>query len=219
MKKHHKYLILLGLFVQVLSGISQNVVVDSNDNATTLFSEIENYYLQKLPIKQHQNFKNIFKQQTLINVEYYGFDGHIHSGQIICNQSVSKELSLIFKELLKLEFPIKSVIPISKFDYNDQLSMQANNTTCFDYRLKTLGNGLSKHAIGLAIDINPMQNPYFTAKKTYPAVHQANISKGRIRKNDESSQKVIEIFKKYGWSWGGNWKNSKDYMHFEKVVK
>lgn len=27
---------------------------------------------------------------------------------------------------------------------------------------------------------------------------------------------VVKIFAKYGWEWGGNWKNFKDMPHFEK---
>lgn len=181
--------------------------------------KIEKHYLEILPKKLHTVFKQNLNLQQLITIEYWGFDGKVHVGQLICNQQVEKELIAIFQELFTLQFPIQSIIPISEFGFDDNQSMQANNSTCFDFRMKTLGNGISKHAKGLAIDINPMQNPFVTSKKTYPTINQAHITNGRLRKNDLLGKKVIEIFKKHGWTWGGNWKNSKDYMHFEKTIQ
>ena len=115
-----------------------------------------------------------------------------------------------------MKFPILQCKPISNFDFSDVKSMQANNTTCFDFRSKTGSQDLSKHAYGLAIDINPVQNPYKKNKDILPANANEEMLTGRIRMTEEQGNKVIGIFKKYGWTWGGNWHSLQDYMHFEK---
>jgi len=192
-----------------------DTLVDADFQWNELKKVFQKQYIKKYP-KQMEAINAILDEQTLINVPYYGYDGKNHIGQLVCNQSVKIEIEQIFKELFTLKFPINSVIPISEFQFEDALSMQANNTTCFDYRLKVMKNGLSKHAYGLALDINPMQNPYIHRTKIEPKNHQAELSTGRIRNHEEMGKKVITIFKKHGWKWGGSWKSAKDYMHFEK---
>lgn len=194
---------------------SIDILVDANFQWNELKKVFQEHYQKKYP-NQIVEINTILEQQSLIEVKYYGFDNKIHKGQLICNQMVEKELIAIFNELFALKFPIESIKPISEFQFEDALSMQANNTTCFDYRLKIMGNGMSKHATGMAIDINPMQNPYLRKSKVEPFPNLSDNSKGRIRNTDETEKIVIEIFKKYGWKWGGNWRSAKDYMHFEK---
>ncbi len=200
----------------VTSPPKQILLIDSNQSWTDLKTKFIHHRLGKKLNGKDTTFEQILANQVLIEVQYWGFDSQIHQGQLICNQAVAVDLQNIFKDLLAIQFPVKSVIPISEFGFDDLQSMQANNTNCFDYRLKILGNGLSKHAHGLAIDINPMQNPYIHPTKTEPKNNESHTSKGRIRNKEEMGKKVIKIFKKYGWKWGGNWKSAKDYMHFEK---
>lgn len=199
----------------IIDPIQQDIIVDSNFSWAELNQKFENHYRINRDLVD-VSFQNQWQNQTLIHVDYYSFDGKIHKGQLICHRLVQEELKAVFKDLLRLKFPIQSVIPISEFDFDDQKSMRANNTTCFDFRVKVMGNGWSKHAQGLALDINPMQNPYIHPRKIEPFPNQSEMTTGRIRKEDEMGKKVIDIFKNYGWKWGGNWRSSKDYMHFEK---
>lgn len=198
-----------------IKSISQDTIIDSNISWTELQQKFETHYRINRD-SVDVSFQNQWQNQTLINVSYYGLDGKIHKGQLICNRSVQAELKAVFQDLFTMQFPIQSVIPISEFDFDDQKSMRANNTTCFDFREKVMGNGWSKHAQGLAVDLNPMQNPYIHPQKTEPFPNQSEMTTGRIRKEDEMGKKVIDIFKKQSWKWGGNWRSSKDYMHFEK---
>jgi peptidoglycan L-alanyl-D-glutamate endopeptidase CwlK len=198
-----------------IKSISQDTIIDSNFSWTELQHKFDTHYRINRD-SVDVSFQNQWQNQTLIHVDYYSFDGKIHKGQLICHRSVQTELKAVFKDLLNLKFPIQSVIPISEFDFDDQKSMRANNTTCFDFRVKVMGNGWSKHAQGMALDLNPMQNPYIHPQKTEPFPNQSEMTTGRIRKDDEIGKKVIDIFQKQGWKWGGNWRSSKDYMHFEK---
>ncbi len=157
--------------------------------------------------------QNIRKTLAIITVKYWGFDNKIHKGQLVINKKLSDEVKQIFDKIFRLRFPIKSVIPIVKFGWDDEKSMLANNTSAFNYRKIKGTERLSNHAFGLAIDINPLLNPYVKKNSVEPkgAVYNPELS-GTITKNSD----VVKIFKSYGWNWGGDWTRGKDYQHFEK---
>lgn len=99
--------------------------------------------------------QHIIDQLKLIEVTYLSVDGKIHKGQILTNQEVANDLVYLFDFMLAQQFVIEKVIPIVKYNWNDSLSMADNNTYSFCYR----NPSYSKHAIGMAIDINPRFNP------------------------------------------------------------
>lgn len=158
--------------------------------------------------------EEILQDLVLINVHYLGFDSLIHQGQLLIASSLAREAAEIFEELLAIRFPIERVIPISAYGWCDSLSMAHNNTSCFNYR-NIQGTGLlSYHALGRAIDINPMQNPHFTRRfGILPpgATYDVN-AKGTFAPDSEA----VKIFRNYGWRWGGRWREFKDYQHFYK---
>ena len=103
--------------------------------------------------------------------------------------------------------------------------MEDNNTSCFNYRPVEGTSSLSKHALGLAIDINPFYNPYITYNKDgSEKVSPANASAYADRtasfpyKIDENDL-CYQLFKEHGFTWGGHWNSCKDYQHFQKVVE
>lgn len=74
--------------------------------------------------------------------------------------------------------------------------------------------GRSYHNYGLAIDIVLMQdknNDWVYETISYD--EKADMDKDGKRDWLE----VVEIFKQYGWTWGGNWK-FRDAPHFEKTL-
>jgi peptidoglycan LD-endopeptidase CwlK len=94
--------------------------------------------------------------------------------------------------------------------------MQDNNTSAFNYREIIGTNRVSNHSLGRAIDINPMQNPYYALDgNTYPvgATYEQN-AKGTILSTGE----VVAVFKKYGWDWLGERSKNKDFQHFQKLT-
>lgn len=162
-----------------------------------------NYYGKDIP-------EIILNNITRIKVRYFNFDNEIEIGYIDCNKKISSELQEIFYKILELEFPIRHISPISEFNWNDYDSVLANNTSCFNYREVIGSTKISDHATGNAIDINPFQNPW-----VHPSAHKIE---GRIYNPSQKgtiTKDVVEIFKSYDWSWGGNWKNP-DYQHFFK---
>lgn len=175
-----------------------DTIIDSNFKIDDVFKG------KKIP-------DEIINQQVLIDIYYYGYDEKIHKGQLVCHFTVEDDILQVFNKLLDDKFPIYSVIPINAFDWDDNKSMLANNTSCFNYR-KTQSGKMSEHAKGLAIDINPFNNPYISRnKKIYPNGASYNYNaKGTINSNSN----IIKFFKEIGWKWGGDWIYSKDYQHF-----
>lgn len=150
---------------------------------------------------------------VLIEVQYYSFDEKLHQGQLLVHKSVVKDLKEIFEIIKEIKFPINKAVPIVKYGWNDEASMLANNTSCFNYRKQKGTNIISYHSKGLAIDINPFLNPHIKNDKSIPT--GAIYDKTKPGTLTASSQ-VVKEFKKRGWHWGGNWRSSNDYQHFEK---
>jgi len=152
----------------------------------------------------------IDKDIVKIEVPYFDFNDYHKTGFIEVHHKVKDDVYLIFKELESIKFPIFSIKTIDNFNFSDEESVRANNTSSYNFRFVAGTNKLSDHAIGLAIDINPLQNPWVHPSALNISKYDVN-EKGTILDNSE----VVEIFKKYGWSWGGHWKNP-DYQHFFK---
>ena len=160
-----------------------------------------------------------FDDLRYLNMTYYGFDHLSHIGEMIVHKDVADEVLEIFKILYQHQFPIEKMNLIDKYSGDDILSMEDNNTSGFNYRKIANTDKLSTHSYGKAIDINPVQNPYFIPntqffepKKSKKYIDRTLSEKGMIKENDI----VVKTFQKYGWEWGGNWSTPKDYQHFEK---
>ncbi len=164
----------------------------------------------------HDNDTIKYEDLRCINVAYYGFDGLTHQGKLIVNQAISDKIITIFKGLYEAQFPIEKIELIDQYDGDDHRSMVANNTSAFNFRTVSGTDRLSNHAYGLAIDINPLINPYVTRDGVSPKEGEIYANrdqevKGMIHKGDI----CYNLFIENGFSWGGNWINSKDYQHFD----
>ena len=159
---------------------------------------------------------------SFVVVQYVDFDFETRQGEIICNNSIAQDLVEIFYELYRNEYQLESIALIEEFDGDDYASCEANNTSCFNYREVVGSSSLSKHALGLAIDINPLYNPYITyngdgSYNVYPenAADYVDRSKAFPYKIDENDL-CYKLFTEHGFTWGGNWNSVKDYQHFQK---
>lgn len=160
---------------------------------------------------------------SYVHVLYLDFDGNPAEGELICNQAIAQDLVEIFHELYRAEYQIEKIQLIDAYGGDDDLSMADNNTSCFNYRVVSGSSSLSRHAYGLAIDINPLYNPYITYNKDQtinvsPAAGEdyADRSKAFPYKIDEDDL-CCRLFKEHGFTWGGNWNSCKDYQHFQKT--
>ena len=165
------------------------------------------------------------EELAYLNVLYNDFEGNVQTGELICNQYIALDLLKIFEELYRNGYQFEEISLIEKYGGDDTLSMEHNNTSCFNYRIVEGTEHLSKHAYGLAIDINPFYNPYVVynkdgSGKTYISPKgsepYADRSKDFPYKIDENDL-CYKLFIEHGFTWGGNWNSSKDYQHFQKV--
>jgi peptidoglycan L-alanyl-D-glutamate endopeptidase CwlK len=164
----------------------------------------------------------IRRRQRLITVQYYSTDGLVHQGQLVLDAELVDDVRKVFALALKERFPVRSVIPVSdpRFRkdgrWDDELSMEANNTSSFNYREVTGGGRLSNHAYGRAVDINTFFNPYVKGNTVLPrgATYDPNV-----RGTFTAESPVVREFLRLGWAWGGNWTSPRDYQHFEKPPK
>lgn len=164
-----------------------------------------------------------FEDLRYITIQYYGFDGKVHEGELIVNKKIAKDTVEIFYDLYCNKYPLEEVSLIDQYDADDTRSMEANNTSCFNYRPVAGTDKLSNHAYGLAIDINPRINPCVTGSQTEPpggkAYAQRNVEECKGKYKEYMIQKgdyIYRLFQKHGFSWGGDWNSPKDYQHFEK---
>ena len=158
-----------------------------------------------------------------VHILHYNFEGEVAEGELICNQAIAADLVDIFYELYRNEYQIEKVLLIDEYGGDDIASMEDNNTSCFNYRVVDGSTSLSRHALGLAIDINPYYNPYITYDKQggmhvspESAVLYADRSVEFPYKIDENDL-CYKLFVKHGFTWGGNWNSVKDYQHFQKT--
>lgn len=151
-----------------------------------------------------------------VRVLHTGFDGEAHIGELVVNQAIADEIVDIFYGLYQNSYPIEKMLLIDEYDGDDELSMEDNNTSCFNFRPVSGTSSLSRHAYGMAIDINPLYNPYITASGYQPsnAVDYLDRSADIPYKIDEDDL-CYQLFTKYGFTWGGSWNSVKDYQHFE----
>lgn len=162
-----------------------------------------------------------YEDLRYIRVLHKNFEGKTQIGEMIVNKSIAKDVVDIFKELYDANYPIERMVLVDEYDADDNASMEANNTSAFNFRFIDGTTKRSNHSDGLAIDVNPRYNPYvrtIDGKKNVLPVNGKEYADRSIdnpyyiRKDDI----CYKAFIKRGFTWGGEWKNSKDYQHFQK---
>jgi D-alanyl-D-alanine carboxypeptidase len=161
----------------------------------------------------------------LLHFNYWAFDGTLDRGPMVVNASVANDVLWVFKQLYDAGFPIKKValateFKPARFEQHRRITSHRSVTASFNCRpvVTALGPGgdFSQHAYGLAIDLNPLQNPYVTSdgfvrnRAAEPYLDRGRRLEGMIHRGDV----VFRSFAAIGWEWGGNWSGDKDYMHF-----
>jgi hypothetical protein len=154
-----------------------------------------------------------------VKFSYFGFDGRVHEdGEIIVLDAVAARVGRIFDRLLELRFPLKKVQPINRYEGDDDASMADNNTSSFNDRPVAGSTSLSMHAYGLAIDLNPVQNPFLEGagamRRISPTGGEKYLARADIRPG--MAETVVDVFADNGFLiWGGDWHDPIDYQHFQ----
>ncbi len=149
-------------------------------------------------------------------------DGLTARGEMVCNREIARDLLEIFHDLYEARYPIERMELIDNFNADDVRSMEANNSSCFNFRRVAGKKTLSKHARGMAVDINPLYNPWVRRNRdgslnVSPASGRRYADRSKdFKYRIDRSDLAYRLFIAHGFSWGGAWKSSKDYQHFEK---
>ncbi len=156
---------------------------------------------------------------------HYNFSGQVQVGELVCNKAIADDLLAIFKELFRQKYEINKMVLIDDYKASDEASMEDNNTSAFCFRRIAGATTLSKHAQGLAIDINPLNNPSVkyaangSIAKIEPDTPEARKNAPRSPKKAHAITRddlCYKLFAQYGFTWGGAWRSKKDYQHFQK---
>jgi hypothetical protein len=160
-------------------------------------------------------------QLRLLTVKTWGFDGKPHTGQLVVNEKAAAPLMTVFAKLYALRFPIRHMqlsdayVPSGSIPDTDiTASFECRQASASPCTGKTSTGTWSNHAYGLAVDINPSENPYIGCgmtrdPKRLTYTHRGNVRPGMV------TPAVVAAFRSIGWGWGGSWSgDTKDYMHF-----
>jgi hypothetical protein len=157
-------------------------------------------------------------QLRRVDVDYLGFDGQTHRGELIVHEDLVPDVIAIFEQLHRLGYPVDKIRTVDHYsDADDELSMEDNNTSAFNCRRIPETDEWSPHAYGRAIDINTLLNPclyasgYFEPQNAAAYLDRSRTDPGLIHGGDPAER----AFTDRGWQWGGYW-TTPDYQHFER---
>ena len=158
-----------------------------------------------------------FADLRLLEVSHWGFDRQVHRGRLVVHRDAAQAMLAVMRSLFRQRFPIRRMRLVDAYGADDHRSMAADNTSAFNCRFVAGQPGTwSEHAYGLAIDVNPVENPYVTASGYVsppagaPFTRRGRHSMGMIHRNGPA----VAAFASAGWEWGGNWPWPKDFQHF-----
>lgn len=189
------------------------------------YEEIDNEIKARIQGKSYGDTCEVpYEELRYVKVLHWGFDGDVHSGELIVNKTIAEDIIEIFKELYELEYPVERMVLVDEYEADDNASMADNNSSAFNYRKVEGTDRLSLHSYGMAIDINPFYNPYIHEVEGKTVVTPENGAQYEDRTLDcpyyiDTEDPCYLAFTKRGFTWGGAWKNSKDYQHFQKALQ
>ena len=155
-----------------------------------------------------------------LHVLHKNIDGDVLEGEMVVNKYIAEDVLEILKELYEADYPIERMVLIDEYDADDEASMEDNNSSSFNFRLISHTNRVSKHGLGMAVDINTLYNPYTKVvdgeRIIEPITGEPYLDRDasfpyKIEKGDL----CYKLFTEHGFVWGGDWTNRKDYQHFE----
>ncbi len=155
-----------------------------------------------------------------LKVLHVGFDRKTHTGELVVNRLIADDVLDIFKQLYEAGYEIEKIRLIDEYNADDEKSMSDNNSSAFNFRYISYSTKLSKHALGLAVDINTLYNPYVKNVNGRRNVEPANAEKYTDRSIEfphkiDHDDLCYKVFMQHGFEWGGDWEHAKDYQHFE----
>jgi hypothetical protein len=174
----------------------------------------------QLPRSWHAGCPVAPSELRRVRLAHWGFDGRVQTGALVVNESAVRDVVAVFRRLYRARFPLRRMRPIDAYGGNDERSLAADNTAGFNCRY-AVGPGprrWSTHAYGLAIDVNPVENPYLEGGRVHPRAGRAYLDRSKVRPGMAVRGRVlVRAFAAVGWQWGGRWAGTPDYQHFSST--
>ena len=154
---------------------------------------------------------------------HWDYDDQMHIGEMVCNKQIADVVARILRQLFDAKYPIQRMLLPDVYDADDETQMRDNNSSCFCFRTIAGSTNLSKHARGLAIDINTLYNPYFKVREDGSLFIQPATAGAYCERTMDFPYKIdhddlcFKLFTEAGFDWGGDWITRKDYQHFEII--
>lgn len=207
--------------------------VNNEKNTDKLSAEdeyIENsFYISEIPneiftLMQGKSYKDNctvpYEDLRYIHILHKDFEGNTKEGELVVNRLIAEDILEIFRELYNQNYPIEKVKLVDEYNADDEASMSDNNSSAFNFRFISYTTTISKHGLGLAIDINTLYNPYVKTVNGALNIEPANATE-YVDRDKEFEHKIdhndlcYRLFTEHGFEWGGDWSSAKDYQHFE----
>jgi hypothetical protein len=158
-----------------------------------------------------------------VRLAFWGFDGRRHTGELLVNADAVDPMVQVFERLYTARFPLEEMRITRAEELDAEPTGDGNNTGAFLCRPVHGTTTWAQHAYGLAVDVNPFQNPYIKPPDArgvpgdmlIPELASVYLDRSRTAPGMiHPSDAVVQAFASVGWKWGGDWQRSKDYMHF-----
>ena len=152
---------------------------------------------------------------------HWDYDNQMHVGEMVCNAQIADRVVSILRQLFDAKYPIQRMLLPDVYDADDETQMRDNNSSCFCYRAVAGTTVLSKHARGLAVDINTLYNPYYKDRTDGTRYIQPATASAYCDRTWDFPYKIthddlcFKLFTEAGFEWGGDWTSCKDFQHFE----
>ncbi len=203
----------------------------SAENLSAAEKEIfeKGFYVKKIDAEIFARIKGkSFKDDCIVPIEdlryihvlHKNLNGETLEGEIVCNAYIAYDLIDIFQKLYLANYPIEKIRLVDEYNADDELSMRDNNSSCFNFRFISHTKKVSKHGLGLAMDINTLYNPYVKEvdgkRILEPATAEDYVDrKKKFPYKIDKKDLCYKLFIEHGFEWGGDWTDRKDYQHFE----
>ena len=152
-----------------------------------------------------------------LRLTFRGFDHRRHTGELLVNRSVTSDLVAVFRQLYAAGFPIEQMRITGRAEQRAKPTGDGNDTGAFNCRPVRGSTVFSQHAYGLAVDVNPFQNPYVKGDLVLPELAGAYTDRSWRRPGMIlPGGPVVRAFASIGWTWGGTWHSLKDLQHFSR---
>jgi poly-gamma-glutamate synthesis protein (capsule biosynthesis protein) len=155
-----------------------------------------------------------FEDLAYLRLDHVTFDGSVGQGELVVAAAIAVRSLGVFRRLYELGFPIRGMRLVDDHAASDDASMAADNSSAFNFRVIAGTSLLSQHALGRAIDINPVENPWRRPDRTLPEAGLAYVDRGWIRPGMiVRPGSVVATFDAFGFEWGGDWRHAFDDHH------